>query len=136
MIKVTVQDLFQPSFEGSIQKLISATVPGNIAYHWKKMMDEIDKVRKTSAKDYADFRSQYFTKGDDGKEHPIEAKKEEFLEKEKEFSKREVTLERGPIKIADILRIDKISVAEIKALEFLTESEPNRPDLTVVSNKT
>lgn len=134
MIKMTYQQVSGFEFTRAMQKLAQTPMSTKVAYNIKKLADAMNKQREVISQEYQrDIVDKYAKKDEKGElvrpegqpqGFDIDAEKvEEFQKVQEDFGKREFTIERFKLTLADLEQV-KLSASELTALEPIYQEHP------------
>lgn len=135
-IKLTYKQASSPQFVQALVSLTKTPMNLKLAYQFKKVTDDVNKLKRTIAKEYeAELVAKYAKKDDQGQLvvnsamegiEVDEKYKEEFEKAEEDFGQKEVILDRDQISLLVLSRhFVSIAPASLNALEpiFLDDLE-------------
>lgn len=132
MIKMTYDQVSTENFVQAMQKLTRMNLPVKLAYHIKKITDDLNKVKSNISTEFKAEIVDKFMIPAPVKEGSPEgtkpelmldpAKLEEFEKAKEEFGKREFEVNRHPIHISNLDRVE-ISARDLSALDPLLTEE-------------
>lgn len=147
MIKMTYHQTRQ-GFREALMKLAHQQLPGKVSYNIKRLVDAFKSQERKILEEYHEQITKKFAKKDEKGEFirpegdpegydVDETKEKEVRDATEEFGKKEFTIDRNQLNLADFMNVN-ISAAEFSILDpiFFDPSEETAKDnVTVIPKK-